>query len=189
MKKAFILCLLCLVLLGCGGCGRSARSPRYFAYLDRSARASISGNINGLSFTALLQSEGRSTQTGDVASGAPSFTLTYLSPAALAGVKVRYDAVGDQYVLSLEDLDAQGDRYAGLGEVGLMLLHESAVQSTREDRLSTPDSNGEQRRVVVLNTLDGAIRTHDAQTGLPLHVTWSAGGRSIELDVQEWLVP
>ncbi len=187
MKRTCLILLLCLALLGSVGCGKMSKSPRCFAYLDTPAHASLSGSINGLSFTAFLQSEGRAGQMGDVASGAQDFTLTYLSPASLAGIKIQYDAQAEQYYISLDDLHAQGEIYAKLGEAGLLLLNESAVQSTHGDVWSGSSAGSEQRKVIVLNTLDGATRIHDAQTGFPLHVVQNADGQSIEINVSEWV--
>lgn len=166
---------LALVLIALCSCTRGAGSMRYFSYLDAPAQCALSGQLNGTAFTATLQSEGRAVRSGEIADCAADFTLTYLSPAALAGVQVTYENESDTYRVTLGELHAQGEEYAALGAVGKMLLTESAVSTT-----ARRDDAG-----VRFETMDGATRVIDAQ-GVPTSVRWCDGGRCIEVEISDW---
>lgn len=168
-------CVLVLLLIFLCSCKRSGGNIRYFSYLDSPAQCALSGQLNGTSFTATLKSEGRASRSGEIADCTADFTLTYLSPAALAGVQVIYESGADTYRVTLGDLHAQGEEYAALGAVGKILLTESAVSTTARH-----DDAG-----VRFETMDGAVRVIDAQ-GVPTSVRWCDGGRCVEVDVSEW---
>ena len=164
--------LLCVLLLGaCKG----GDKVRYFSYLDEGASMSLSGKLDGTPFTATLHSEGRATAQGDLTQSNTDFTLTYLSPPALAGVRVQYDAHTNQTSLSLGELHAQGEVYAALGTPAALLLGESPVTSARQ----------EQDGSIRFETMDGAHRTLD-KSGRPTQLVWSGEGRTIEVRVEEW---
>lgn len=163
--------LLCVLLLGaCKG----GDKVRYFSYLDEGASMSLSGKLDGTPFTATLRSEGRRAEKGDLTQTGASFTLTYLSPPALAGVRVQYDADTNQTKLSFGELHAQGEVYAALGTPAALLLGESPVTSARREK------NGS----IYFETMDGAHRTLD-KSGRPTQLTWSGEGRTIEVRVEE----
>ena len=173
MKRGTRLCALLLAALALCACGRSTRRVRYFSYLEEPISLCLSGQLDGLSFTATLQSEGRPASTGDRAANTADFTLTYLSPPALAGVRVHYDAQTGDISVRLGELHAQGDSYAALCQVGSLLLGESPVTSAGRQ------ADGSIR----FETMDGATRVID-QNGRPTHLAWSGDGRRIEVDVE-----
>jgi hypothetical protein len=164
--------LLCVLLLGaCKG----GDKVRYFSYLDEPIELALSGKLDGTPFTATLRSEGRTTAAGDLTQSNTDFTLTYLSPPALAGVRVEYDADTNQTRISFGELHAQGEVYAALGTPAALLLGESPVTSARREK------NGS----IYFETMDGAHRTLD-KSGRPTQLTWSGEGRTIEVRVEEW---
>lgn len=167
-SAAAALLLLC-------SCTRGADKTRYFAYLDAPAQCALSGNINGTPFRATLQSEGRSVASGEIADCSADFTLTYLAPDALAGVKVSYDGKNKVYQVTLGELHAKGEAYAALGDVGALLMTESAVTSTSR----TQDGG------ISFDTMDGAARVIDEQ-GRPVSVRRCDGGRCIEVEICDW---
>lgn len=162
--------LLCVLLLGaCKG----GDKVRYFSYLDEPIELALSGKLDGTPFIATLHSKGRATAQGDLTQSNTDFTLTYLSPPALAGVRVEYDADTNQTRISFGELHAQGEVYAALGTPATLLLCESPVTSARREK------NGS----IYFETMDGATRVID-QNGRPMQLVWSGEGRSIEVSVE-----
>ncbi len=175
MRRWIKLCALALLLIWLCSCTQGGGSIRYFSYLDAPAHCAVSGSINGTPFTATLQSEGRTAAKGELAECTAGFTLTYLSPAALAGVRVTYDGEGGSYRVTLGELYAEGEEYAVLGAVGKILLTESAVSTTTQ-------AEGDR---VLFETMDGATRMLDVR-GRPVRVRWCDGGRRVEVEISEW---
>ena len=175
MRAWIKMCAALLGVLLLAACGRQSTHVRYFSYLDEPIELALSGKLDGIPFTATLHSKGRASVEGDLPSTmSASFTLTYLSPPALAGVRVEYDADTNQTSLSLDGLHAQGDVYAALGEVARLLLTESPVTSARR----------QQDGSICFETMDGAQRTLD-EGGRPTHLVWSGEGRSVEVSIEE----
>ena len=168
--QAFAALLAALMLAACGS--QSTR-VRYFSYLDEGTEYALSGKLDGLPFTATLQSGGRDRAQGDLTQSSADFTLTYLSPPALAGIRVEYDADTNQTRISFGELHAQGEVYAALGAPAALLLGESPVTSARREK------NGS----IYFETMDGARRTLGTD-GKPTHLTWSGEGRSIEVLIE-----
>ena len=166
---AALLAAACLVLVACG---RVAQAPRYFAYLDAPAAASLSGKLGDVPFTAALVSEGRAHDADGGLSLACDFTLTYLSPSALAGVRVNYTAATDDVSVTLGQLHAQGVDYAALAAPALLLLTESAVKTSAKQADGT----------LVLTTADGATRLLSTD-GVPLSLHCLSDGRRVEVQV------
>ena len=175
MKRICKVGALVLTMLLLCSCAKGGTRGSYFSYLDAPAQCSLTGTVNGEPFTAVLQSEGCQNAAGQIAVRAADFTLTYLSPAALAGVQVDYESATDTFRISLGELCAEGEEYAALGAVGEVLLRESAVETTR----------GLDGGRVCFETMDGASRTINAQ-GVPVRVSWTGGGRKIEVEVSGW---
>lgn len=173
--QAFAALLAALMLAACGS--QSTR-VRYFSYLDEGTEYALSGKLDGLPFTATLQSGGRTAAQGDLTQSSADFTLTYLSPPALSGVRVDYDAETSELSVRLGELHATGEVYAALGAPALLLLTESPVSSARRDKVGS----------ICFETMDGARRTLGTD-GKPTHLTWSGDGRSVEVRVESSLVP
>jgi hypothetical protein len=163
MKKGWLAVLLVCAAVLMGGCSGGARERRYFAYLEGEVCLSLSGTLDGMDFSALLNSAKGSAGDGR------GYDLTYLSPEALAGVRVRIRP-GEAPLVSLGELEAQGEAYAPLVRVGELLLRESAVTASRREG-----------QLVVLETADGATRWHDAATGSPVRLRCQADGRVVDV--------
>lgn len=167
-----LLAALLVLLSGCASKGSS------FSDLNGPIRLALTGKQDGMQVRALLQSEGRREQ--DAPTDVPDFTLTYLAPDALAGVRVSYRS-DEGYTVSLGELQAQGEAFEALGRIGYVLLCESAVES--RTRQAWQGQDGQTRDAVVLQTVDGATRWYDAKTGFPLALSCTADGHAIELTV------
>ena len=166
IRRALSL-LLSLVLLGClWGCGKPA--ARYFSYLDAPFRATLAGKIDGLAFAATLTSEGR-----DTVGVMPAATMTFTSPASLAGIEVQfYPETG--WKVALGDLSLAADD-AGMGEVAALLLAERAIRTTRREA------------GCVILSLDGGVTLYlDEKTNRPVRVTRAEDGRVLEVTVVGW---
>ncbi len=165
--------LLGLLLL-LTACGRTNRPPHYFSYMDVPAEASLSGTLGDVTFCALLKSAGRANGVGAGSSLSCDFTLTYLSPEALAGVRVDYTAATGKIAVALGDLCATGETYAALATPGLLLLTESSVLT------STQGADGSS----VFTTADGARRVSSAD-GAPVSFSRTTNGYCVDVQV-EW---
>lgn len=166
---ALALAVACLLL---SACGRIGGAPRYFAYLDAPAAASLSGKLGDVAFTATLNSAGRSAAEGASLPLSCDFSMTYLSPPALAGVKVSYAAATGKITVTLGDLCAEGEAFAALAAPALLLLTESPVQASAK----------QQDGSLAFTTTDGVRRVLSAD-GLPLSLSRTADGRRLEVDV------
>lgn len=167
MGALFLVLTLLGGLLGC-------RKPaaRYFSYLDAPFCAELAGKIDGLAFAATLESEGRAT-TGTMPAGMPAATLTFTSPATLAGVEVQYYPETG-WKARLGDLEGGTDG-EGLGLIASLLLSERAVNASRREAGS------------IILTLDGGAELClDEKTNRPTRVTCAEGGRSVEVAVVDW---
>ena len=175
-RRAVLLLLTLLLSLCCVGCSHPA--PRYFAYLDAPVTAQLSGKLGDVDFTAHLTSDGRAAIAGALPLGC-DFSLTYHSPEALAGVRVDYTVAAGKITVSMGDLAAQGEStegiYTALAAPGLLLLTESAVQST------TVQSDG----TYLVVTADGARRLLSAK-GVPISLTQTADGRRVEVEITDF---
>ena len=178
MRGLRFLGLLAALLVALSGCAGRTDAGRSFSYLNGPVQLALTGRVDGMQVQALLQSKGR--EEGDAPVAVPDFTLTYLAPDALAGVRVSYRSDGT-YEVSLGELQAQGEAFEALGRIGFLLLRESAVSSRTPRTWQGPD--GQTREAVVLQTVDGATRWHDAKTGGPLALSCTADGHAIELTV------
>ena len=178
--RAALCVLLCAVLFLLCGCRGQGAQVRYFGYLDEPLSLALSGKLDGMAFRALLESEGRQTATGHLVEGAADFTLTFLSPEALAGVSVRCEE--GVLTVALEGLSDTGEAYEALGWVGSLLTTESAVHSSSNQTWTAPD--GSTVQAIEAITADGARRWIDAKTGRPLGLTLTADGRSLEVTVE-----
>lgn len=172
-RRTALLSIAVLMSLFCAAC--SHRAPHYFSYLDTPAEAQLSGTLGEVDFTARLTSGGRAAVAGALPLGC-DFSLTYHSPTALAGVRVDYAAATGEITVSLGSLKAQGtsgrEAYAALAAPGVLLLTESAVQST------TAQSDGSH----LIVTADGARRLLSAD-GTPISLTQTADGRRVAVEV------
>ena len=176
MKKGWLAVLLmCAAILVCG-CSGGGGERRYFSYLEGEVCLSVTGMLDGMDFSALVQSE--AAEQGAI--GARGFTLTYLSPEALAGVSVCVRG-GEPPSVRRGELTSQGEAYEPLAWVGELLLKESAVNSTGREQAVGAD--GTPVQAVVLRTADGATRWHDAKTGDPIRLRCQADGRSVEMEI------
>jgi hypothetical protein len=166
LTRMALLALTAALLVCLTACGKPA--PRYFSYLDSPFGATLSGKLDGLAFSATLESEGR-TSVGVM----PACTLTFTSPASLAGIEVQfYPETG--WKVALGDLEGQTDG-EGLGMIASLLLTERAVSESRREA------------GCVILTLDGGVElTSDEKTGLPTRVTYIKDGRSVEVAVVGW---
>ncbi len=153
-----VLCFVC--------CGKPA--ARYFSYLDAPFCATLSGKIDGLAFAATLTSEGRAA-VGTM----PAATMTFTSPASLAGVEVRYYPETG-WKVHLGDLEGGTDG-EGLGLIASLLLSERAVNASRREAGS------------IILTLDGGVELWlDEKTSLPQRATFVGNGRAVEVAVVVW---
>ena len=166
-------CAVLLAALLFVACGSKSTHVRYFSYLEGPVELALSGKLNGTPFTATLRSGGRSAAQGDLTQSSADFTLTYLSPPALAGVRIDYDADTGKLCVRLGELRAQGEVYAALGAPALLLLTESPVSSARRNEDGS----------IYFETMDGARRTLD-ESGRPTYLCWSGEGRSVEVNIE-----
>ncbi|MBE6620930.1 MAG: hypothetical protein E7625_06185 [Ruminococcaceae bacterium] len=164
--KRVVLWLLALLLTGSVSCGRQEGSRRYFAYLDTPAKATLTGHVNSLAFSAVLETQGRNEN------GSTDAKLTFTSPESLSGVcLVCRDGVWSASLGSLTGENGAG----GLGRIPALLIEERAVRSTKAE--------GE---TVALTLSDGARLILDKKTGVPLRAEWSDGHRAIDMVIVEW---
>ena len=169
-KRMGALFLVLTLLGGLLGCGKPA--ARYFSYLDAPFCAELAGKVDGLSFAATLASEGRAT-TGAMPAGMPAATLTFTSPATLAGMEVRF-CPETGWKVTLGDLEGAADG-TGMGEVAALLLTERSVSATRREA------------GCVILSLDGGVTLYlDEKTNRPVRVTCAANGRLVEVAVVGW---
>jgi hypothetical protein len=165
-KRMGALFLVLTLLGGLWGCRKPA--ARYFSYLDAPFCAELAGKIDGLAFAATLTSEGRAT-VGTM----PAATLTFTSPASLAGVEVQYYPETG-WKARLGDLEGAADG-TGMGEVAALLLTERSVSATRREA------------GCVILSLDGGVTLYlDEKTNRPIRVTCAANGRLVEVAVAGW---
>ena len=166
MRRVFLFLLVFLLSIGMSSCGRQERGRPYFSYLDAPARASLTGRINNLSFSARLTIAGR----GE--GGVVDATLIFDAPESLRGVTIA--AQNGEWSASLGAL-TDGNSAEGLGRVAALLCVERAVRSSA--------SSGD---TVTLTLSDGATLVLDRQSGRPLSASLSDAGRAIEVTVAEW---
>ncbi len=128
IRHFLLFCLASVVVLlcGCRGSG-SATLP----YRERSFRAEIRGDLNGVAVTAILE------QAYD-ADGARTITLTYSAPAALEGVTVTHQSGEIKF--------SRGDLHPALGAdavgdlcepIAILLLREFEVASVQKRESET----------------------------------------------------
>lgn len=166
MKRMLLWLLAILTLIGGTSCQRQQESRRYFAYLDTPAKATLTGHINSLDFSAVLETQGRGEN------GTANAKLTFTSPESLAGICLACrDSVWSTSLGSLTGETGAG----GLGRIPAMLIEERAVRSTKVagDTLA-------------LTLSDSASLILDKKTGVPLRAEWNDGARSIEVIIVEW---
>lgn len=161
LRVLTVLALAC-TLMSC----RAARSD--FSYLDEPTVLQLCGEVDGLAFRAELRGAGRDTENGHLRCHT-DFVLVYHEPSALSGLTVTYTAADDRYTVRMGEVSVSGDEYAALGEVGRIILTEQAVQS----RVREGDT-------LHLRTADGVLRTHDAQSGLPVELVFRRGRVQIQ---------
>ena len=166
MKRILLWLLAILTLIGGTSCQRQQESRRYFSYLDTPAKATLTGHINSLDFSAVLETQGRNEN------GSTDAKLTFTSPESLSGVcLVCRNGVWSASLGSLTGETGAG----GLGRIPALLIEERAVRATR--------AMGE---TLVLTLSDGASLVLDEKTGIPLQAEWNDGARAIEIIIAEW---
>ena len=162
--------LLLLIMLCLFGCQKSSPA-RYFSYLDAPAQATLTGKMVGVPFAATLYSKGRAS---GAAQSMPDLSLTFTSPASLAGMTLTYRAETEDWSLSLGELAGITDT-DGLGKIAAVLLCEQGIRSSVRGQ-----------GTVTLTLLDGTVLMLDEATGKPLRATYARDGRVIEITVVAW---
>ncbi len=166
MKRILVWLWVLLMLIGSTACQRQEGNQRYFAYLDAPAKATLTGHINSLVFSATLETHGRS------AGSTPNAKLTFTSPESLSGICLVHQNEG--WLMGLDSLTGKTDA-RGMGRIPALLIEERAVRTAKVE--------GE---TVMLTLSDGASFILDKKTGVPLRVEWNGEGRSIEIVVVDW---
>ena len=173
MREMGRLCACAAVLLvtvmAVSGCRASRGTPRYYEYLNQEGNLALSGEVNGVGVEATLRFAARD---GGGAVQLPDYALTYTSPAALAGVSVRYEAATGERTVSLGEMQRQTEE-CGLDDIAEAIVCERAVRTATH-----------QGEALVLTLDDGTVLTLNAQTGQPTAIARASGDTTFRLQIR-----